>query len=78
MNKRQEEIQKRKSENQKKEEENLENKKILTEGKINSWEIVVENIEMKDSEYKGNRDINRMREVIINRKNDVKININKI
>ena len=48
MNKRQEEIQKRKSENQKKEEENLENKKILTEGKINSWEIVVENIEMKD------------------------------
>ena len=74
MNKRQEEIQKRKSENQKKEEENLENKKILTEGKINSWEIVVENIEMKDSEYKGNRDINRMREVIINRKNDFKDN----
>ena len=74
MNKRQEVIQKRKSENQKKEEENLENKKILTEGKINSWEIVVENIEMKDSEYKGNRDINRMREVIINRKNDFKDN----
>jgi hypothetical protein len=74
MNKRQEEIQKRKSENQKKEEENLENKKLLKEGKINSWENVVENIAMKDSEYKGSRDISRMREVIINRKNDIKEN----
>ena len=76
MNKRQEEIQKRKSENQKKEEENLENKKLLKEGKINSWENVVENIAMKDSEYKGSRDISRMREVIINRKNDLKDNGN--
>ena len=27
---------------------------------------------MKDSEYKGSKDVKRMREVIINRKNDIK------
>jgi hypothetical protein len=31
---------------------------------------------MKDSEYKGSRDVSRMREVIINRKNDLKDNGN--
>ena len=58
----------------KKEEENLENKKLLNEGKINSWENIIENITMKDLKNKGSRDINRMREVIINRKNDFKKN----
>ena len=33
---------------------------------------------MKDSEYKGSRDVKRMREVIINRKNDIKENGDKI
>ncbi len=72
QNQRQEEIEKRKNENLKKEQENLENKKLLKEGKLNSWENVAENIAMKDSEYKGSKDVKRMREVIINRKNDIK------
>ena len=29
---------------------------------------------MKDSEYKGSKEVQRMREVIINRKNDLKNN----
>ena len=33
---------------------------------------------MKDLKNKGSRDINRMREVIINRKNDIKENGDKI
>jgi hypothetical protein len=33
---------------------------------------------MKDSDYKGSRDVNRMREVIINRKNDIKENASQI
>ena len=71
-NKRIEEIEKRKAENIKKEQELLENKKLAKEGKINPWESITEIIAMKDSEYKGSRDVQRMREVIINRKNDIK------
>ena len=77
-NKRIEEIEKKKSQNLKKEEEYLENKKLLKEGKLNPWESVIENIAMKDSEYKGSKDVKRMREVIINRKNDIKENGDKI
>jgi hypothetical protein len=77
-NKRLEEIEKRKNENIKKEKELLENKKLLKEGKLNPWESITENIAMKDSEYKGNKDVKRMREVIINRKNDVKEEGDKI
>ena len=32
---------------------------------------------MKDSEYKGSKEVKRMREVIINRKNDIKEGNNK-
>ena len=76
MNERSEKIASKKKENENKELEFLNNKKLLKEGKLNPWEAVTENIAMKDSEYKGSRDISRMREVIINRKNDLKDNGN--
>ncbi len=68
--KRQEEISKRKAMNIKNEEDNLSNRKLIKEGKKNSWENVVDNISIKESEYKGSKDISRMRSVILNRKND--------
>ena len=74
MNERAETIDLKKKENKKKEEEFLNNKKLLKEGKLNSWEVVTEQIAMKDSEYKGSKEVQRMREVIINRKNDLKNN----
>ena len=63
--------------NVKNENDNKENKKLLKEGKLNPWEAVVENIDIKESDYKGTKDVNRMKEVIINRKND-NLNQNKI
>jgi len=63
--------------NLKNESDNKENKKLLKEGKLNPWEAVVENIAIKESDYKGTKDVNRMKEVIINRKND-NLNENKI
>ena len=78
MNERSEKIALKRKENENKESELLNNKKLLKEGKLNPWEAVTENIAMKDSEYKGSRDVSRMREVIINRKNDLKDNGNQI
>jgi hypothetical protein len=43
---------------------------------INVWERVCKNIDLKDSDYKGSKDVTRMREVIINRKNDFNPNNN--
>ena len=43
---------------------------------INVWERVCKNIDLKDSDYKGSKDVTRMREVIINRKNDFNLNNN--
>jgi hypothetical protein len=67
----------RKKLNLKNENDNKENKKLLKEGKLNVWEAVVDNIAIKESDYKGTKDVNRMKEVIINRKND-NINENKL
>ena len=78
MNQRSEKIALKRKENENKELELLNNKKLLKEGKLNPWEAVTENIAMKDSEYKGSRDVSRMREVIINRKNDIKENASQI
>jgi len=36
----------------------------------NPWMKVIENIELKEADYKGTKDIFRMREIIITRKND--------
>ena len=68
--KRQEEIALRKQTNIKNEEDNLANRKLIKEGKVNPWENVVENITMKESEYKGSKDVSRMRAVLLSRKND--------
>ena len=46
--------------NIKNEEDNLSNRKLIKEGKKNSWENVVDNISIKESEYKGSKDISRM------------------
>ena len=68
--KRQEEITKRKAQNIKNEEDFIEEKKLGREGKKNPWESVVENITVRESEYKGSKDVSRMRQVILSRKND--------
>ena len=75
--KRQEEITKRKQINIKNEEDNLANRKLIKEGKKNPQENVVENITVKESEYKGTKDVSRMRNVILARKND-KLNDNQL
>lgn len=48
----------------------MENRKLIKEGKKNPWENVVDNISVKESDYKGSKDVTRMRNVILNRKND--------
>lgn len=50
--------------------EYLNNRNLMKEGKQNPWEKVVENIEIKESDYKGTKDVSRMRTVILNRKGD--------
>ena len=59
------------------EQDNLNNRKLMKEGKKNPWEIVSDNISMKESEYKGTKDVSRMRSVIVSRKND-NVNQNNI
>ena len=63
-------IELRKKENIKNEEDFMNNKMLEKEGKKNPWEIVTDNITLKESEYKGTKDISRMRNVIVSRKND--------
>ena len=67
---RMEEITKRKEINIKNEKDFIEEKKMVKEGKKNSWERVMDKIAIKDSDYKGSKDVSRMKNVIINRKND--------
>ena len=35
-----------------------------------SWKKINSNIDLKDSEYKGSKDVQRMREAMLNRKED--------
>ena len=65
--KRQEEIAKRR--------ENLENNRNKESNNkegtnADSWAKVKDNIDLKDSEYKGSKDVQRMREAMLNRKED--------
>ena len=41
-----------------------------TNGTADSWSKVSGNIDLKDSEYKGTKDVQRMREAMMNRQND--------
>ena len=66
--KRQEEIAKRRKAN---EEKNSEvNKNIEGGNNAESWGRINSNIDLKDSEYKGSKDVQRMREAMMNRTND--------
>ena len=38
-------------------------------GASNSWSKINENIDLKDSEYKGSKDVGRMREAMLNKQN---------
>ena len=66
--KRQEDIAKRRKELEEKNSE----KNINQSGGNNadSWGRVNSNIDLKDSEYKGSKDVQRMREAMMNRTND--------
>jgi hypothetical protein len=66
-------LQKRQQFNKTNEEEFLQMRKDMKEGKKNPWEKVVENIELKESDYKGSKDVTRMRSVILTRKSDIMI-----
>ncbi len=36
----------------------------------NPWAKVIENIELKESNYSGSKDVNRMRDILLRRKHD--------
>ena len=64
--------------NKQKENNEKNEKELIKKGdpNVNVWERVCKNIDLKDSDYKGTKDVTRMREVIINRKNDFNLNNN--
>ena len=41
-----------------------------SQSNADSWGKVNSNIDLKDSEYKGSKDVQRMREAMMNRTND--------
>ena len=65
---RQENIQKRRKELEEKNSET--NKNVGGGSNADSWGRINSNIELKDSEYKGSKDVQRMREAMMNRTND--------
>ena len=66
--KRQENIAKRRKELEEKNSET--NKNVGGGNNADSWGRVNSNIDLKDSEYKGTKDVQRMREAMMNRTND--------
>lgn len=48
----------------------LNNRQNIKAGNANPWEVVINNIDTRDSDYKGSKDVSRMRAVIITRKGD--------
>ena len=65
---RQEQIAKRRKELEEK--ESNPNKGDNTNGTSDSWSKVSGNIDLKDSDYKGSKDVQRMREAMMHRKED--------
>ena len=49
----------------------LQNRQAAKDCNKNLWERVVENIEIRETDYKGTKDVSRMRSVILNRKGDM-------
>ena len=68
--KRQEAIAKRRKELEEREANKGQGQSSGNEGTSDSWAKVNDNIDLKDSEYKGKKDVQRMREGMMNRKND--------
>ena len=66
--KRQENIAKRRKELEQKESEN--NTNASGGNNADSWGRINSNIDLKDSDYKGSKDVQRMREAMMNRTND--------
>ena len=66
--KRQEEIAKRRKELEEKEANPSQGNN--SNGTADSWSKVSGNIDLKDSEYKGSKDVQRMREAMMHRQND--------
>ena len=56
--------------NQANETDFLNNRQLTKDGKKNPWDIVIGNIDLRESDYKGSKDISRMRNVIVTRKGD--------
>ena len=67
--KRQENIAKRRKELEEKNSQNNNNAGGVMNNS-DSWQKINSNIDMKDSEYKGSKDVQRMREAMMNRTND--------
>ncbi len=63
-------IAKKREFNKANEEEYLKNRELAKEGKTNPWDRVIENIQLKESDHKGQKDITRMKAVILQRKAD--------
>lgn len=63
-------IQKRQEYNRANEEEYLKQRDQEKAGNINPWDKVIQNIQLKEGEHKGLRDVSRMKSVILQRKND--------
>ena len=66
--KRQEEIAKKRKALEEK--ESNQNQGNNTDGTADAWSKVSGNVDLKDSEYKGTKDVQRMREAMMGRKND--------
>lgn len=63
-------ISKKRNFNRLNEEEYVKNRKIEKDEKVNPWDKVIENIQLKESEHKGQKDVSRMKAVILQRKSD--------
>ena len=63
-------ISKKKEFNKGNESEYLKQREGENSGNVNPWDKVIQNIQLKEGEHKGQRDITRMKAVILQRKND--------
>lgn len=68
MDKKEEEKAERKRNNSEREQRNKEESKTVRQG--TGWKKVAGNIALKQGEHPGQKDVGRMRESIINKKND--------
>jgi hypothetical protein len=67
---REDKVLKRKNFNRLNEEEYIKNRNIEKDEKTNPWDKVIENIQLKESEHKGQKDVSRMKAIILQRKAD--------